>query len=211
MIIIFLLLFFIKTLTLFSVPICFIHLNINPLSKYGIFFPFVAILFAYNLYIFSLRLPGLYFINGYSFVACINLNNTSNGKIYSCVGDCIISINDTPILLYGSISSFSYISLNMVIHSLYLVKDSPNLCAVFSINSSRLLSKRSELNMESSFKYGKYILTIVSSSSAFSFENSNTSDAQHIYIILLCTVFIKRPLFEVVIKLSAFISKNGSS
>ena len=69
-----------------DVPIFLINLNILNLSKYGIFFPFVANLLEYKRYIFSCFFPGLYLINGICFVVFTNLKTTSNGILKELSG-----------------------------------------------------------------------------------------------------------------------------
>ena len=59
----------------YQAPVCLTSLFINALLKYGIFFPFVATLFVYNLKICSLLFPGLNLIKGR------NLGTLKNEKL----------------------------------------------------------------------------------------------------------------------------------
>ena len=63
----------------FPLAISFDNFEITDSVKKGIFFPLREIFSEYKRYTFSRRFPGLYFINGMDFVACIFLNIDSSG------------------------------------------------------------------------------------------------------------------------------------
>ena len=67
-------------LIVFIFPIFFAYSDIVSFFNNGIFLLFSEILLQYNLYKFSIVLPGLYLINGILFVLLNNLNNVSIDK-----------------------------------------------------------------------------------------------------------------------------------
>ena len=86
--------------TLFDKPNVFEILSISFFSNNGIFFPVVDNPFVYNLYMFSVFLPGLYLISGRVSSEFINLNNISSGSSISVFEILIRSISVIPVSSY---------------------------------------------------------------------------------------------------------------